>query len=692
MRIVRELNLYPIVGLYQELYNPDFLSMSEPLGNPDGIDMLKNINSCFWSEILSENTIDRVIKLLEIRQKYIPDTDFKIKAVLKKPHFFKKQLTISVGNLATHSLSPQEFFSYLETLKIYCSVYSDFVSAPYRLSIEDGFDLDESNFDNLLRIACTPAINPYYDFLQRQCKEIIRKAKPQIVWLRGKLRISTLTLALFVKQIVPEAHISVVGHSSEYYSLNKIVEYLKMNKQLFSVIDSIILDDENSTIKQLYNCIKDRLNLSSVYNLLYIDKSDGEIKQTPSRITKQTLADWTVTRRQNTLLSTEIAASEVVNLKLWPNSRCFWNKCTFCGINKKYDNSYGDRFLNVDEVVNHVERMANQGVHYFWFIDEAIPPTTIMEFSQKILDKGICIYWQIRSRIDYDYKGVDFDLLYQAGLREIRLGLESANSRIRKLMNKFPRDISNSYIENLVARFNKSGISVHFPMIIGFPTETAVERYETYEFLKMLKQKYALMSFNINILGLDVSSDLFKNYTTFNISEIKFPCAPENFIGNLVDWDCSKAPFNRAVLDAERNSFMRQVLYPWMPKNCSMPVYIYYRLSETSRNTLIWKQKQISVKAEEIDADTVVRLNDGTSIVNQGSESVQVYSLSSHHLIECTYETTKLLKYLSRETSIREAINYMIINYENPTNDWNTYLEQIQTLYELGFLEIISYD
>lgn len=92
MRIVRELNLYPIVGLYQELYNPDFLSMSEPLGNPDGIDMLKNINSCFWSEILSENTIDRVIKLLEIRQKYIPDTDFKIKAVLKKPHFLRNSL------------------------------------------------------------------------------------------------------------------------------------------------------------------------------------------------------------------------------------------------------------------------------------------------------------------------------------------------------------------------------------------------------------------------------------------------------------------------------------------------------------------------------------------------------------------------------------------------------------------------
>lgn len=34
-----ELNLYPITGLYQEVYNPDLLSMSEPLGAESGIGM-----------------------------------------------------------------------------------------------------------------------------------------------------------------------------------------------------------------------------------------------------------------------------------------------------------------------------------------------------------------------------------------------------------------------------------------------------------------------------------------------------------------------------------------------------------------------------------------------------------------------------------------------------------------------------
>ena len=63
-----ELNLYPITGLYQELYNPDLLSMSEPLGAESGIDVFKNINSYFWADVLSEKTIDSLLDILNERK------------------------------------------------------------------------------------------------------------------------------------------------------------------------------------------------------------------------------------------------------------------------------------------------------------------------------------------------------------------------------------------------------------------------------------------------------------------------------------------------------------------------------------------------------------------------------------------------------------------------------------------------
>ena len=621
-----EMNIYPITGLYQELYNPDLLSMAEPIGDDEGIGVLKNINSFFWAKILSEETIDLLLNIISEKRKH-STFNLKYEAVANNPKYFKKSVLEAAIVLSSHSLTQKEFFSYLETLQIFCNMYSEYISNPFTLTIEDGFDVDEISSETMINNALNPSQNPYYSFLKDNCKQIILEKKPNLIWLRGKIRLSTITLALFAKNANPDVHICVVGHSSEYYSLNKIVEYLKMNKKLFEVIDSIILDDDKNTMKNLYNCILNKQDLSSVNNILYWDNIKKEVIQTKNNITEKNIYDWTVTRRKNNVITNNIAASQLANIRLWPNSRCFWNKCTFCGINKKYDEvSYGDSFSNVDKVIVHIENMYKNGCKYFWFIDEAIPPVTIEEFAKKLLEKDINIFWQIRSRIDYEYKNIDFNLLYKAGLREIRLGLETANNRIRKLMKKFATEIKNEYIEELVKKFNDSGISVHFPMIVGFPTETSDERYETYEFLEKLNKKYPLMTFNINILGLDVSSELFKNYYKFNISEIKFPCSPQYYLGNIVGWNCKQSVFNRELLDIERNGIMKKVLYPWMPTNCILPVFIFYRLSETSRNTLIWKCND--KEKSTINMETIIQISEANSIVDYKKNRIRVYNLS----------------------------------------------------------------
>ena len=567
-------------------------------------------------------------------------------------------------------------------------MYSEYISNPFVLTIEDGFDVDEISSLNLINNATSPASNPYYLFLRENCKPIIDKMNPDIVWICGKIRLSTITLAIWAKMANPNVHVSVVGHSSEYYSLNKIVDYLKMNKCIFSVIDSIVLDDTQNTMKQLYNCLKNQNNLSDVNNLLYIDKEKDKIIQTSMNISKQIMEDFTSTRRKNFgEIKTEVAASQLANMKLWPNSKCFWNKCTFCGINKKYDNLYyKDTFANVNEIVEYIQQLYTQGCNYFWFIDEAIPPKVIIELAKQLIQKNIHVFWQIRSRIDYDYNTVDFSLLYRAGLREIRLGLESASLRIQKLMNKFPKEIDNTYIEKLVCKFNDNGISVHFPMIIGFPTETKGERTVTYDFLNYLHEKYPLVTFNINVLGLDVSSILFDDFWKFNISEIRFPCSPKYFLGNIVGWNSYEEVFDRNVLDLERNNVMRNLLYPWMPVNCCLPVYVFYRLSETSRNTLVWKCKNET--PSRLNVDSIVSWSNANSCIEQGKTSVTVYNLNSHHLIQCDDLTIDLLELMKKRLSVREIIVFMLTKYSEEQFDWSYYQEQIDQLYNLGFIEV----
>ena len=168
-----ELNLYPITGLYQELYNPDLLSMSEPLGAESGIDVFKNINSYFWADVVSEKTIDFLLDILNERKEFIANIDFKYRAVLNNRQFFKKSVADAVVALASHSVSKKGFFSCLETLQIFCNLYSEFISNPFTLTIEDGFDVDEISSETLINNALNPAKNPYYSFLNKNCKNII---------------------------------------------------------------------------------------------------------------------------------------------------------------------------------------------------------------------------------------------------------------------------------------------------------------------------------------------------------------------------------------------------------------------------------------------------------------------------------------------------------------------------------------
>ena len=97
-------------------------------------------------------------------------------------------------------------------------------------------------------------------------------------------------------------------------------------------------------------------------------------------------------------------------------------------------------------------------------------------FASAILDRNIDIMWQARSRLDIDINDDLAIKLYNSGLREIRFGLESCNKRIWSLMNKFPESFSFSDVERTVDICSRNGIHVHFPMIVGFPSETMEER------------------------------------------------------------------------------------------------------------------------------------------------------------------------------------------------------------------------
>ena len=66
-----------------------------------------------------------------------------------------------------------------------------------------------------------------------------------------------------------------------------------------------------------------------------------------------------------------------------------------------------------------------------------------------------------------------------------------------------------SIAEKIVEKYTSNGIHIHFPVLIGFPTETNDERNYSLQFVEYLSKKYELFSYNINILELDISCLLY---------------------------------------------------------------------------------------------------------------------------------------------------------------------------------------
>jgi Radical SAM superfamily len=685
MRSIRELFVYPLSGLYHECHRIDYqgLATPEPLA-ATGKFCLRQVNDLWWHEILSRESIREITTRLANRYRVIRPDSPQHRAILANPDAFFEEVQIATRLVANLGAGARQYFRALETLQMFCSLYSDFISSPISLSLQEGLVLNELSSLLLSQEALNPITNPYLPFIEREIVPIVESSKPELLWLVGPIKMSTFAVALVTRKLFPTCHICVTGHATEYYSLNKITEFLKQNSVLFSVIDSIILDDFENTEPQLVECLRGEHDLNSVPNLLFsrlkerstvnpsmkpsltvsLRKFNTDIMQTPMSGGKQTLEfhshDHPVSIPKVERSPRSVDPSEVVDARLWPNAKCYWDNCNFCAINRKYQTLGPNSFGDVKEVADYMASLSARGVRYVWSFDEAIPPKALGELARELIERQVDILWQTRSKIDRSFTPEICNLLGRSGLREIRLGLESASIRVLSAMGKFPSGWSLDFVEQIVSQFHSAGVSVHFPTIIGFPTETEAERAETFQFLRHISNVYPSVTFNMNVLGFDVASPLYENFEQHGITAIRYPAPAKYFLGNLVDWDCAEVPFDYFQCDHQRNSLMRQLLYPWLPSTALIPAYIFYRLAETSRATMVWKaQRQAANNWKDaidpfdregrfVTVGRLVRCSD------TARSSTFIYDWNTHHNFETDARGVALLETLREPRTLKE--------------------------------------
>ena len=195
------------------------------------------------------------------------------------------------------------------------------------------------------------------------------------------------------------------------------------------------------------------------------------------------------------------AASYQRNIGMITSRGCPY-ACIFCcipAISKKV------RFRSVENIVEEMERNVSHCQGEFVFEDDAftLKKEHTFKLCQEILRRKIKARWSAITRADL----VDEPLLEQmhrAGCYELFYGIESGSARIRNQIVQ--KKLSDDQIFKAISLCNKVGIKSSAYLMLGFPTETKQDLYQTVNFPLKLK---------MNVIGIHLThpmpgSALFK--------------------------------------------------------------------------------------------------------------------------------------------------------------------------------------
>lgn len=660
--MANELTVTQIGGFYNQLYNleNDIFSISDD-------EKSLNMNTLFWADLFQKSNVQSMVNDL-CKLKNVNST--KLLAVRKKPLLFLRKVDEALTRIRNQNLSAEKCFSYLETLQIVCYIHTMLYSLPFELTVYEGYKHDQFSAKELNKNSLLRYSNPYYDFIKNTIIPRINSKKIKILWLRGRPNLSGICLVKLLKEKYPNMVTVLIDNNTEFFSFSKISHLLKKNKEFFSVFDCVVLNDSINTYNQLRSCLLDNRNLNTVNNIIFSPDQGNTIVSTERSFEKEQAIH--VTEKEKNM-------RKVINLRLFPSNQCYWNKCTFCAINKKYLCAKNN--WNIGYPIAQLDYLKKLGLSEFWSLDEAIPIEQLNSLSQSIIDNQYSFKWHTRTRIDKKILQNDLPIkLKKAGLKHILLGFESASPRILKLMNKTD-DIVN-YVhtaEKIVKVFNDLEIFVHFPIIIGYPTETQREREETYKFLIYLVNKYPYFSFNINILSLDISSMLYLSWEKFDISSLEYPCEPSDFIGNSILWTTSINHAETSALQKQAEIQMRHQ-FPWYPDGALLDTSSFYAMWEYSRSQLNCSITipQTPLETSIDDTKTFV-IGKSTAFFEDGEGLFCLYNFSNHKSVRGGKMIFDVISEINQNPKIKNLLQLYI---KTPVYGF------IQDLVRYGFISV----
>ena len=187
---------------------------------------------------------------------------------------------------------------------------------------------------------------------------------------------------------------------------------------------------------------------------------------------------------------------------------CYWHKCAFCDVVLPYIGCF--RMPKSSDIVDAMEELGSR----FHFVDEAMPPKVIKGMCEEIIRRKLKVEWWGNIRFDAAFTPKLAKLMAKAGCIAVTGGLECANDRLLKLMNK---GITLKGAERVLKAFKVAKIFVHAYLMYDFPTETKAEQKGAERYVKGLAKKGLIQSCFWHRFALTVHSPIAKDPGKFGI-------------------------------------------------------------------------------------------------------------------------------------------------------------------------------
>jgi hypothetical protein len=196
---------------------------------------------------------------------------------------------------------------------------------------------------------------------------------------------------------------------------------------------------------------------------------------------------------------------------------CYWRKCAFCDVRLEYIGCF--RMPKAVEIVDAMQELGDR----FHFVDEAMPPSLVEGVCREILKRGFKCEWWGNIRFDNAFSSQLVHLMAKAGCIAVTGGLECADDRLLKLMNK---GITCASAKRVLKRFRAAGVAVHAYLMYAFPTQTEQEALGALDFVRELFCENLIQSAFWHRFALTVHSPVAKNPEAFGIEVCPPPAAP----------------------------------------------------------------------------------------------------------------------------------------------------------------------